>query len=61
MNRKMIDNEIDKLRKSDFTGKQELIQELERIEEIEYGTKELIHGVLIGIIIGFFLAMLLLS
>lgn len=42
-------------------GKEDVMRELERIEEIEYGTKELIHGVLIGIIIGFFLAMILLG
>lgn len=34
-----------------------LIQELKKLEQVEYGTKELIHGLLIGIIIGFFLAM----
>lgn len=34
-----------------------LVQELKRLEEVEYGTKELIHGLLIGIVIGFFLAM----
>jgi len=34
-----------------------LIQELKKLEEVEYGTKELIHGLLIGIVIGFFLAM----
>ncbi|MBN2422811.1 hypothetical protein JXB41_06280 [Candidatus Woesearchaeota archaeon] len=37
-----------------------LSEEVERLEKIEYGTKELIHGVLIGIIIGFVIAWLLL-
>ena len=34
-----------------------IIQELKKLEDVEYGTKELIHGLLIGIVIGFFLAM----
>ena len=38
----------------------ELVREIERLEEIEYGLKELITGLLIGIIIGFLLAVVLL-
>ena len=34
-----------------------LIQAIKKLEETEYGTKELIHGLLMGIIIGFILAM----
>ena len=41
--------------------KTEILEELHRIEEIEYGTKELIHGIIIGIIIGFFLALVLMG
>tara|TARA_Y100000310_G_scaffold343124_1_gene449324 strand:- start:15265 stop:15420 length:156 start_codon:yes stop_codon:yes gene_type:complete len=40
--------------------RQNLNQKIERIEEIEYGMKELLHGLLVGIIIGFLLAMFLL-
>lgn len=29
-----------------------------KLEEIEYGTKELIHGLVMGVIIGFILAMI---
>jgi len=38
-----------------------LIQAIKKLEETEYGTKELIHGLLMGIIIGFILAMFLLK
>ena len=38
----------------------ELIREIERLEQIEYGLKELITGLLIGIIIGFILALIVL-
>ena len=38
----------------------ELIKEMQRLEEVEYGLKELITGLLIGIIIGFILAVLFL-
>jgi len=37
----------------------ELASEIARLEEIEYGLKELITGLLIGIIIGFLLAVIL--
>ncbi len=37
-----------------------LLSELQRLEEVEYGVKELIHGILIGIIVGFLIALLLL-
>jgi len=37
-----------------------LVQAINKLEETEYGTKELIHGLLMGIIIGFILAMFLL-
>jgi len=40
--------------------RQNISQKIERLEEIEYGIKELIHGLLIGLIIGFLLAMFLL-
>lgn len=39
----------------------EVLDELRHIEEVEYGTKELVHGVLIGIVIGFFLALILMG
>ena len=39
---------------------EKIIQEIKKLEEREYGTKELIHGLLLGIIIGFLLALLLL-
>lgn len=42
-------------------GDSKVVDELHKLEEIEYGTKELIHGVLIGIIIGFFLALVLMG
>jgi len=38
----------------------DLEKEIERLEEIEYGLKELITGLLIGVIIGFLLAVILL-
>lgn len=38
----------------------ELVKEIERLEEIEYGIKELLTGLLLGIIIGFMLAVILL-
>jgi len=40
---------------------QKILTELKRIEAVEYGLKEFIHGVLIGLIIGFFLAMIFLK
>ncbi len=36
-----------------------LMKAIKNLEETEYGTKELIHGLLMGIIIGFILAMFL--
>ena len=39
----------------------EKISEIRQLEEIEYGIKELIHGLLLGIIIGFMLAWFLLK
>jgi len=39
---------------------QELINEMKQLEKVEYGLKELITGLLIGIIIGFILAVLFL-
>ena len=38
----------------------DVVRELQRLEEIEYGLKELVTGLLIGIIIGFILAVILL-
>ena len=38
----------------------EILQEMQRLEEVEYGLKELITGLLIGVIIGFILAVLFL-
>jgi hypothetical protein len=38
----------------------ELEKEIQKLEEVEYGIKELITGLLIGIIIGFLLAVILL-
>lgn len=38
----------------------ELEKEIERLEEIEYGLKELITGFLLGIIIGFLIAVIIL-
>jgi len=34
--------------------------EVEQMEEIEYGLKELVHGILIGVVIGFILAWMIL-
>jgi F0F1-type ATP synthase assembly protein I len=34
--------------------------EVEHMEEIEYGLKELVHGILIGVVIGFILAWMIL-
>lgn len=39
----------------------QLLKEIKRLETVEYGMKEFIHGLLIGLIIGFFLAMMLLK
>ncbi len=39
---------------------EEIKEELQRLEEVEYGTKELILGLLIGIVIGFLIAFLIL-
>ena len=38
-----------------------IMAELKKIEAVEYGLKEFIHGILIGLIIGFFLAMIFLK
>lgn len=43
------------------TKDSKLMHEIKKLEEIEYGTKELIHGLLIGVVIGFILAMFLLG
>lgn len=43
-----------------MTKEKELVKEIERLEEIEYGLKELITGLLIGMILGFLLAAILL-
>lgn len=34
------------------------IETVTKLEEIEYGTKELIHGLVMGVVIGFILAMI---
>jgi len=38
-----------------------LTNNFKKVKELEYGTKELIHGLLMGIIIGFIFAMYLLK
>jgi len=40
---------------------EKLDQEIEEMENSEYGVKELIHGILIGIVVGFIIAWLLLK
>ncbi len=35
------------------------LEQLQRLEEIEYGFKEFLHGILIGAVIGFIIAMVL--
>lgn len=35
------------------------LEQLQRLEEIEYGFKEFVHGLLIGAVIGFIIAMAL--
>ena len=48
--------------KKDLEANEKLIQEeLRHLEEVEYGIKELIHGLIIGIIIGFILAWFILK
>jgi F0F1-type ATP synthase assembly protein I len=37
----------------------EVVREIKKLEEIEYGIKELMTGIFIGLIIGFFLALFL--
>jgi F0F1-type ATP synthase assembly protein I len=56
-----ISNELHKIEEDNLREKETLSKEIEKLEEMEYGIKELIHGLLIGIIIGFFLAMFLLK
>ena len=41
--------------------KRKKIDEIRQLEEIEYGLKELIHGLVLGVIIGFALAWVLLK
>jgi|SaaInlStandDraft_6_1057023.scaffolds.fasta_scaffold74918_2 hypothetical protein len=41
--------------------KRKKIDEIRQLEEIEYGLKELIHGLVLGVIIGFALAWFLLK
>lgn len=43
------------------TRNDKMLQEIKKIEAVEYGIKEFLHGLLIGIIIGFFIAMFLLK
>ena len=38
-----------------------LDKQIEEMEEIDYGIKELIHGILIGLVMGFILAWFLLK
>lgn len=38
-----------------------LNEAVKKLEQTEYGTKELIHGLLIGVIVGFTLALFLLK
>jgi len=40
---------------------EKLDAEIKHMEEVEYGVKELIHGILIGTVIGFVLAWFLLK
>ncbi len=48
--------------KKDLEDKEkEIVTELRHLEEVEYGIKELIHGLVIGIIIGFILAWFILK
>ena len=37
-------------------GEKEIIKEIEQLETIEYGLKEFIHGILIGMVLGFIVA-----
>jgi len=39
----------------------EIEEEIRKMDEIEYGLKELVHGILIGIVIGFVLSWFLLN
>lgn len=41
--------------------KDKILQEIRKIEAVQYGIKEFLHGLLIGIVIGFFIAMMLLK
>lgn len=36
-------------------------EEMKHLQEIDYGMKELVHGILIGVVIGFLLAWFLFS
>ena len=36
-----------------------LIKEIRKVEEQEYGTKEFIHGILIGLVVGFIIGILI--
>ena len=48
--------------KKDLLKKEEALEnEVRHMEEVEYGLKELIHGIIIGIILGFALAWFLLK
>ena len=50
-----------KLHKSDHELENEnIITELQKLEGTEYGLKEFIHGLLIGVIVGFLIALMLL-
>ncbi len=40
---------------------EKLDKEIEAMESSEYGVKELIHGILIGVVVGFIIAWLLLK
>jgi len=45
-------------RKLDYAVEAKL-EQLQRLEEIEYGFKEFLHGILIGAVIGFIIAMVM--
>ncbi|MFC1690864.1 hypothetical protein ACFL0W_01675 [Nanoarchaeota archaeon] len=52
---------IKEFKKSELAQEERIARELERLEEIEYGLKELIHGLLMGLILGFILAIIILK
>jgi F0F1-type ATP synthase assembly protein I len=50
-----------KIQKELLKKEENLEKEIRDMENVEYGIKELIHGILIGIIVGFVIAWFLLK